>query len=134
MIKIILILLTLNLSVLSADSLVTAKDARSITNTVTIKLKKKLLNSSNGKKAYNGLIKLFNKKISVVASKGYYNSISITFMNAPDKIRKLLRPLTRIEQDLIRSLIIEKLKKSGYIIKHNQFWDNPNSINITVIW
>ncbi|MEN4054094.1 hypothetical protein [Sulfurimonas sp. NWX79] len=132
--KYLLIVLISSLCIANAASLVKAKDARAITNKETRKLEKKLLTSPNGKKAYNGLIRFFNKKISTIASGGYYDSLTITFMNAPKEIATLLKPLNRQEQDMMRSLIIKKLQQNGYKITYNKFWDNPGNFNISISW
>ncbi len=133
--KYLLIVLISSLCIVNATSLVKAKDARAITNKETRKLEKKLLASPNGKKAYNGLIRFFNKKISTIASGGYYDSLAINFMSTSSKeIATLLKPLNRQEQDMMRSLVIKKLQKNGYKITYNKFWDNPGNFNISVSW
>ena len=120
----------------NATSLVKAKDARTITNKETKKLVKQILASPKGKKAYNGLIRLFNKKISIVADEGYYDTMNIGWRgtNTTQEVKSLLKPLTRKEQDIIRSLIIKELERKGYKITYNEFWDNPARFNISVSW
>ncbi len=133
--KIILLLLISGFCMANAASLVKAKDARIITNKETKKLVKQILTSPKGKKAYNGLIRFFNKKISIVAAGGYYDTMVISFMSDNAKeVEPLLKPLTRKEQDIIRSLIIKELERKGYKITYNKFWDNPASFNISVSW
>ncbi len=133
--KIVFVLaLMLSCNTLNADKLIKASVAHKITKQETSKIKKELMNSKKGKNAYNGLIRLFNIKISKIASKGYYNSYIITFMNAPDKIGKLLKPLSDIEQHIVRNLVIKELKSKGYEIQYNKFWNNSGSFNITIIW
>lgn len=119
---------------LSASGLIPAKDAHKTTIQETKKLEKHIMKSANGKKAYNGLIIFFNKNIARIASGGYYNSFIITYINAPNKISELLKPLSRKEQDVIRSLVIRELIKKGYSVTHNQYWDSKASINISVSW
>jgi len=132
--KILIVMLIGVCSILAADSIISAKDAKSVTASSTKVLYKKLLSSTNGKTAYNGLKILFNKKISKIASGGYYNSYVITYMNEPKRIKELLKPLSKINQDAIRGLIIKDLQAAGYTITYNKFWNNPDSFNITVSW
>ena len=132
--KVILIVVVGFLTILSAEILIEAKAANKITKQETKKLEKKIMQSPNGKKAYNGLIKFFNKNIAKISSGGYYNSFVITYMNDPKKISELLKPLTKKEQDVMRSLVIRELIKKGYSIKYNQYWNNEDAFRITISW
>lgn len=124
------------LSTVSAEIIFNAKDARITTNQSTKKLTAEVLSSENGKKAYLGLTKIFNDNIARIASEGFYDTFSIKFMNEElgDQISPLLKPLTRKEQDVIRTVIINELVAKGFKITKNQFWDNPDDFNIAVSW
>jgi hypothetical protein len=132
--KYILIMLISSLCFVNAASLVKAKDVRAITNKETKKLEKKLLASANGKKAYNGLVQFFNKKVSAIATNGFYDTFTMTYMGKYPKIEGYLSPLSRTEQDVMRAIIIKKLIKNGYKITYNKFWDNPGHFYISISW
>ncbi len=117
---------------LQGAKLVSAKEMRKATMNSTAKLEKKILSSEYGRIAYNGIIKLFNKEISKVATTGYYNEYTPSPRN--QKINNLLSPLSQFEQDVIRSLIIKQLEKNKYQITYNRFWDNPERFTISISW
>jgi len=93
--RIFFIVLICSVTILNAGGLIAAKDARRTTNQETVKLEKYIMDSANGKKAFKGLIKLFNKNIAKVSAGGYYDSWVITYMNKPDKISEFLKPLSK---------------------------------------
>jgi len=113
----------------------TAQKIRSITDQATQQAYKKLMSSKKGKEVYSGIMKIFEKNIMKIAKEGFYDTFTIWYMNA-DKIghEKLMKKLSKKEQDIMRQKIIEDLKKKGYKITLNKFWDNPNAINISISW
>ena len=134
--KIIIIALAGCFIGLSAASIISAKNIKAVSVKATKKLENDVLKSKDGRKAYDGLIKFFNKNISRIASVGFYNSFSITFMNKSlaNQIEPLLKPLSRQHQDIIRSIVVKELQKKGYKVTYNKYWDNPEDFNIAVSW
>ena len=132
MLAILIVMGFFNLTI--ASNLILAKDMKKITKSATKKLEKSLLNSKQGKAAYNGIIALFNKKISTIATNGFYDTFTMTYMGKYPKIEEYLSPLSKMEQNLMRSIIIKKLIRSGYKITYNKFWDNPGHLYISVSW
>lgn len=134
--KIVLTLIMIgSLSIASAEIIFNAKDARSVTNQSTKKLTAEVLSSENGKKAYIGLTKIFNDNIARISSEGFYDTFSITIYNSEKQnVESLMKPLTKIQQGIIRDVIIKELESKGFKVTKNQFWDNPDSFNISVTW
>ena len=78
---------------------------------------------------------IFEKNIMKIAKEGFYDSFVITIYNSQEiGIDKLMKKLSRKEQDILRQKVIEDLKKKGYKVTLNQYWDNPDKINISVSW
>lgn len=123
------------LSSVSAEIIFNAKDARIATNQSTKKLSAEVLSSENGKKAYSGLTKVFNDNIARIAAEGFYDTFSITIHNQKQfGITTLMNPLSKMQQDVIREIIIKELESKGFKVTKNDFWDNPNNFNIAVSW
>ena len=133
--KIGMLLLSSVVTVSLMAGIPSAKKARTITNKATQQAYSKLMSSKKGKEVYNGIMKLFEKNIMKIAKEGFYDSFVITIYNS-DKIgiEKLMKKLSRKEQDMLRQKVIEDLKKKGYKVTLNQYWDNPDNINISVSW
>ncbi len=135
--KIIIALLLANLACsLSAAQIMPASMAKQATKESTAKAINKLLSSEKGRKAYASLTNFYNKNISRIASNGFYNTfrVDITISRKSKEIKKILFPLIIREQDILRSIIINDLVKSGFTVTKNKYWNNPNAINISVSW
>ena len=115
--------------------LLDAQTNRKTTDEMTKKEYKRVIGSDAGKRAYTKLMEIFNKNISRIASEGYNDTFVITYMNDTELgISSAFTGLNRLEQNYIRNKIIYDLEKKGYIVKYNEYWDNPNSFNISVSW
>ena len=112
-----------------------AKEMRKTTDKATTSAYSKLLKSKNGKEAYSGIMKIFENNISRIAKGGFYDTFTITIYNS-DKIGhgKLLAKLSKKDQAIMRQKIINDLKDKGYKITLNQYWDNPDKLNISISW
>jgi hypothetical protein len=116
-----------------ATSLINANDARIVTNKSTKEAINKLMNSEDGKNAYNGIINLINNEISNASSGGYYNKLK--FFDLNDKTASYLKPFSEKERDILCYLIVEDLKKNGYIIDYGTLGRiGPNLYNISISW
>ena len=133
---VIALLLTGSIYGLSAAQLMSASIAKQATKESTIEVTNKLLNSEKGRKAYTSLTNFYNKNISVIAGSGFYNMFHVTFMTKASKkeIEGILSPLNKKEQDILRSVIINDLVRSGFTVTKNEYWNNPNAIYISVSW
>lgn len=108
---------------------------RKLTEEATAKEYQRILSSDTGKKAYTKLIDIFNTNISRIASQGYYDTFIVTFLNERKLgISEAFSGLNQFEQNYVRNKVIFDLEKKGYVVKHNEYWDNPESINISVSW
>lgn len=133
--KTVLILMCGIFCTLSGEIFFSAKDARGTTNQATKKLYAEVLSSEKGKAAYKGLSQFFNNNIAEITSKGYYDQLVITIHNSRELgIKSLMQPLDRMEQNIIREVLIKELEAKGYKVTKNEFWDNLDSFNITVSW
>ncbi|MCJ8326627.1 MAG: hypothetical protein MJK08_05945 [Campylobacterales bacterium] len=112
-----------------------AKEMRKTTEKATKAAYGKLLKSKNGKEVYSGIMKIFEKNISKIAKGGFYNMFTITIYNS-DKIGhgKLLKKLSKKDQAIMREKIVNDLKDKGYKITLNQYWNNPDKLNISISW
>ena len=117
-----------------ATELISAKDVQKVTKEATKTLEDNLIKSKKGKKAYSGIINFLNKKISTIATGGFYNMYNMTYRGKYPTISTLLSPLNNKEQDIMRSLIVKELIKKGYTVTYNEFWDNPNNLFIGISW
>ena len=116
-------------------ALPSAKESRNITNKATAKATKALLTSAKGKEVYNSLRKIFEKNISSIANKGFYDTFTITIYNS-DKlgVEKLMKKLSKKDQGIMRKKIIKELEAKGYKITYNQYWDNSGKFGISTSW
>ena len=129
-----LILSTLLIST-SLMAMPDAKQMRDTTDKATKVAVAKLLEGKEGQEVYNGVMSILEKNITRIAEGGFYDTLTITYMNA-EKYghEKLLRKLKRQETDILRQKIIKDLEDKGYKITLNRFWNNPNALNISISW
>ena len=112
-----------------------AVNSRKQTDEATAKEYERVLSSEAGKKAYTKLMNIFNTNIATIASQGYNDTFIVTFLN--DRalgIPEAFSGLNRLEQNYVRDKVIFDLEQKGYIVKRNEYWNNPESINISVSW
>lgn len=121
-------------SVVSA-SISDAQINRKKTDEMTEKEFQRILGSPIGKQAYTKIMEIFNRNISLIADQGYYDTFSINYMNSHQLgIREAFTGLNQLEQNYVRDKVIYDLEKKGYTVKNNEYWNNPESINISVSW
>jgi hypothetical protein len=130
--KILILIIIATLSMVNAASLVTAKEARLVTNKSTKRLFDTVMKSNEGKKAYNQIIKHINKNVSKIASMGYYNLFKITIFSK--KIRSFLTPLSELERSVVRETIIKDLEKEGYKVFKGDKWNMSDYFSIQISW
>ena len=112
-----------------------AQANRKKTDEMTKKEFKRVLGSPSGKQAYSKLMEIFNSNISRIAAEGYNDTFMITYMNDRQiGIPAAFTGLNRLEQNYVRDKVIYDLEKKGYTVQHNEYWNNPESINISVSW
>ena len=112
-----------------------AQENRKKTDEVTKKEFTRVLGSPAGKQAYVKLMEIFNSNISRIAQEGYNDTFVVWYMNERELgIPKAFAGLSRLEQNYVRDKVIYDLEKKGYTVKHNEYWNNPESINISVSW
>lgn len=112
-----------------------AQANRKKTDEMTKKEFQRVLGSPAGKQAYTKLMEIFNSNISRIAAEGYNDTFVVWYMNDREMgIPKAFSGLNRLEQNYVRDKVIYELEKKGYTIKHNEYWNNPESINISVSW
>ena len=112
-----------------------AQKVRSITNQVTLQKYEKLMSNKKTKKVYDDIMHIFEKYIMKIAKKGFYATFSINIFNQNKiGITKLMKKLSKQEQDMMRQKIIKDLEAKGYKVTLNKFWNNPDAINISVSW
>ena len=112
-----------------------AQTNRKKTDEMTKKEFQRVLGSPTGKQAYTKLMEIFNGNISRIAQAGYNDTFVVWYMNDRELgIPKAFAGLNRLEQNYVRDKVIYDLEKKGYTVKHNEYWNNPESINISVSW
>ncbi len=106
----ILSLFTLNLMA----EIPSARYVKKVSRQATQKAYKKLLSSKKGQEVYKNLMSIFEKNIMKIAKEGFYDTFSINIYNS-DKlgIQKEMNKLSAKEQNMMRQLIISKLKQKG---------------------
>lgn len=112
-----------------------AQANRKTTDEMTKKEFQRVLGSDAGKHAYTKLMEIFNSNISRIAAQGYNDTFMVTYMNDRQiGIPEAFAGLNRLEQNYVRDKVIYDLEKKGYTVKYNEYWNNPESINISVSW
>lgn len=116
-------------------TIIDAQTNRKKTDEMTKKEFLRVLGSPAGKQAYTRLMEIFNRNISQIAAQGYNDTFTVNFMNENQVgIPAAFTGLTLLEQNYVRDKVIYDLQEKGYTVKHNEFWNNPKSINISVSW
>lgn len=137
--KKILISIILGISLVVSSSIAsefpTAAEIKAISVEATKKLETELFNSEKGKKAYSEIMTTLENKIKKLASEGVYNILIINYMNS-QKIGcdKFLKDLSDKEQILLKERIVEDLIKKGYGVTKNEYYNNTNSLYISISW
>lgn len=137
--KKILISIILGISLVVSSSISsefpTAAEIKAISVEATKKLETELFNSEKGKKAYSEIMTTLENKIKKLASEGVYNILIINYMNS-QKIGcdKFLKDLSDKEQILLKERIVEDLIKKGYGVTKNEYYNNTNSLYISISW
>jgi len=118
-----------------ASEFPTAAEIKAISVEATKKLETELFNSEKGKKAYSEIMTTLENKIKKLASEGVYNILIINYMNS-QKIGcdKFLKDLSDKEQILLKERIVEDLIKKGYGVTKNEYYNNTNSLYISISW
>ena len=112
-----------------------AAEIKSISIEATKKLETELFNSEKGQKAYKEIMNFIETKVRNIASGGVYDSFNITYMNSRKMgYEEILKKLSAKEQILLKERIIEDLIKKGYKITENEYFNNPDSLYISVSW
>lgn len=112
-----------------------AQENRKKTDEMTKKEFQRVLGSPAGKQAYTKLMEIFNRNVSRIAAEGYNDTFVVWYMNDREiGIPKAFAGLNRLEQNYVRDKVIYDLENKGYTVKHNEYWNNPESINISVSW
>lgn len=112
-----------------------AEKSRQQTDEATAKEYERVLSSEAGKKSYTKLMEIFNTNIATIASQGYNDTFVVTFLNNRALgIPEAFSGLNQLEQNYVRDKVIFDLEQKGYIVKRNEYWNNPESINISVSW
>ena len=118
-----------------ASEFPTASEIKAISIEATKKLETELFNSEKGKKAYSEIMNILESKIKKLASEGVYNVLIINYLNS-EKVGcdKFLKSLSDKEQILLKEIIVEDLIKKGYGITKNEYYNNSNSLYISISW
>lgn len=116
-----------------ASEIINAKTATELTIKSTNDLKTKLLNSENGKKAYELLTKLVNDGITKIANGGFYNSFNLNEISTKE-VKKLDKLLPKdAEYDLLKSIVENELTKKGYRVQRGKY-DYSGSLHFFISW
>jgi hypothetical protein len=120
---------------LPQTDIATAADTRRAFDEKNSQIINEFLQSEKCMAAYKGAMEIMGKNIQEVSSKGYYDTLSITFINQPGKaLRSMLRPLTDTQRQVLRWMAIETLMAKGYKIGFNDYWEMDDNFNIRISW
>lgn len=119
---------------LAAVELTSASSAKEMTKKSTEELTKKLMESKNGKEAYELLTKLIDDGIKKIASGGYYNIYNLNNLNSKKELEafKKLLPNEK-EYDLMKSIIEQELITKGYQVQRGQY-DFSGNLHFIISW
>ena len=135
--KKILISVILGISSVVSSSIASEFPTAAEIKAISVEATKKLetFNSEKGKKAYSEIMTTLENKIKKLASEGVYNILIINYMNS-QKIGcdKFLKDLSDKEQILLKERIVEDLIKKGYGVTKNEYYNNTNSLYISISW
>lgn len=78
---------------------------------------------------------ILESKIKKLASEGVYNVLIINYLNN-EKVGcdKFLKSLSDKEQILLKERIVEDLIKKGYGVTKNEYYNNSNTLYISISW
>lgn len=119
---------------LAAVELTNASSAKEMTKKSTEELTKKLMESKNGKEAYELLTKFIDDGIKKIASGGYYNIYNLNNLNSKKELEafKKLLPNEK-EYDLMKSIIEQELIVKGYQVQRGQY-DFSGNLHFIISW
>ena len=119
---------------LSAVELTSAASAKEMTKKSTEELTKKLMESKNGKEAYELLTKLIDDGIKKIASGGYYNIYNLNNINSKKELEsfKKLLPNDK-EYELMKSIVEQELIAKGYQVQRGQY-DYSGNLHFIISW
>ena len=119
---------------LSAVELTSAASAKEMTKKSTEELTKKLMESKNGKEAYELLTKLIDDGIKKIAGGGYYNIFNLNNLNSKKELEafKKLLPNEK-EYELMKSIVEQELISKGYQVQRGQY-DFSGNLHLIISW
>ncbi|MEA3554095.1 MAG: hypothetical protein U9R39_06820 [Campylobacterota bacterium] len=117
---------------LSAD-LVSAKATKALTDKQTQVLKTKLLKNKEAKSIIDSFLNVVNDKIQATAKRGnnYQTKIMVGYGTKNQSLLKRMDKFKSSESEMIREMIIDKIKNKGYEVKLKSLY---SYIEFTVYW
>jgi|GEM_PF-6094682 hypothetical protein len=116
-----------------AVEIINAANAKNLTIKSTEEMTTKILNSENGKKAYELLTKIIDENIKKISEGGFYNIYNLNTIST-GKLKDVEKILpNKTEFDILKSIVEKELIKKGYKVERGQY-DFPGSLNFIIAW
>ncbi len=99
-------------------NLVSAKQTKILTDKQTKTMKQKLLKNKEAKSIIDSFIKIVNVQIQNTAKRGnnYSTRIKVGYGTKNKSLLKRMDKFKNSENEMIREMIVDKIKKKGYIV------------------
>jgi len=113
--------------------LITAQQAKSLTDKQTKIIKRKLLKNKEAMSIVNSFIDMVNKQIQNTVKRGnnYSTKIMVGYGTKNKSLLKRMDKFKNSENEMLREMIIEKIKKKGYTVNIDRLY---SYIEFRVSW